>query len=80
MHSRLGQPVVNNECAGMCFETVLNVLFVVYIVCGGVFGGSCLSIVLKRFNKDKEEPVLTYGREAGSFLFVLLREKRWTCS
>ena len=40
-------------------------------VCRGVFRGSFPSTVLSRFNGDSEEPVLTYEREAGSFLSVV---------
>ena len=33
----------------------------------GTIWGSCLSTVLRRFNEDNEEPVLTYEREGGYF-------------
>ena len=33
VHSRLAQPVVHNECAGMCLENVLNVVRGVVCVC-----------------------------------------------
>ena len=60
----------------MVLENVLNVvrgvdcvcvLCVCCAVCRGMFWGSFLSTFLKRFNKDNEEPVLTYEREAGYF-------------
>ena len=57
---------------------VLNVVRGVHRVCGvccavccGVFWGSFLSTGSSRFNGDSEEPVLTYEREAGSFLSVV---------
>ena len=87
VHSTLAQPIVHNEWAGMCFENVLNVVRGVRCVCcvccalcRGVFRGSFSSTVLSRFNRDSEEsaqcpvrekPVLTYEREAGSFLSVV---------
>ena len=46
-------------------------VYIVCVVCGavcrGVFWGSCLNTFLERFDKDNEEPVLTYEWEAGSF-------------
>ena len=73
VHSTLAQPVVHNECAGMCFENVLNVVrgvccvcCVCCAVCRGVFRGSISRTVLSRFNGDSEEPVLSYEWEAGS--------------
>ena len=33
VHSTLAQPVVHNECAGMCLENVLNVVRGVHRVC-----------------------------------------------
>ena len=76
VHSTLAQPIVHNEWAGMCFESVFNVVRGVLcvcvccaVLCCGVLLGSFLSTVLSRFNGDSEEPVLTYEREAGSFLY-----------
>ena len=74
VHRRLAQPVVHNECAGMCFENVLNVVrgvrcvcCVCCVLCRGVFWESFSSTVSSRLNRDSEEPVLTYEREAASF-------------
>ena len=53
VHSRLAQPVVHNECAGMCLENVLNVVrgihcvCVVCCVCGAVCGGVFLGVVFE---------------------------------
>ena len=44
VHSRLAQPLVHNECAGMCLKMSWT-LFVVYIVC----------VCVKKFQKNLEK-------------------------
>ena len=61
VHRILAQPVVHNDCAGMCLENVLKVVrgvvcvyVCVVLCCVVLFWGRFLSIVLSRFNWDNE--------------------------